>query len=174
MTTAAEVMVRMGELAVSRTPGDVLVSIGLGSCIGLCLIDRRRQAVGLAHVMLPSGGPGDTPGKFAPSAVPALVEELQQLGAVKSSLEAVLVGGAQMFSFGNAGAGRLDVGARNGEATRAALDAARIPVIADATGGSTGRTVRLLVEEPRVIVKEAGAGERELFRATAVGARAAR
>ena len=155
----------MGELAVSNTPGDVLVSIGLGSCIGLCLIDRRRQAVGLAHVMLPTGGPGETPGKFAPSAVPALVEELQELGAVKSSLEAVLVGGAQMFSFGNAGAGKLDVGARNDSATREALDAARIPIIADATGGSTGRTVRLLVEEPRVIVKEAGAGERELFRA---------
>ena len=164
----------MGELAVSRSPGDVLVSIGLGSCIGLCLIDRRRQAVGLAHVMLPTGRPGDMPGKFAPSAVPALVAELTRLGAVKSSLEAVLVGGAQMFSFGNAGAGRLDVGARNNEATREALDAARIPVIADATGGNTGRTVRLLVEEPRVIVKEAGAGERELFRATAVGARAAR
>jgi chemotaxis protein CheD len=165
MTTAAEVMVRMGEMAVSRTPGDVLVSIGLGSCIGLCLIDRRRQAVGLAHVMLPTGGPGKTPGKFAPSAVPALVEELEELGAVKTALEAVLVGGAQMFSFGNAGAGKLDVGARNDTATREALDAARIPVIADATGGSTGRTVRLLVDEPRVIVKEAGAGERELFRA---------
>ena len=174
MTTAAEVMVRMGEMAVSRTPGDVLVSIGLGSCIGLCLIDRRRQAVGLAHVMLPTGGPGETPGKFAPSAVPALVEELQELGAVKSSLEAVLVGGAQMFSFGNAGAGKLDVGARNNVATREALDAARIPVIADATGGSTGRTVRLLVEEPRVVVKEAGAGERELFRATGLGGRVAR
>jgi chemotaxis protein CheD len=172
MTTAAEVMVRMGELAVSRTPGDVLVSIGLGSCIGLCLIDRRRHAVGLAHVMLPTGGPGDTPGKFAPSAVPALVGELEELGAVKSSLEAVLVGGAQMFSFGNAGAGKLDVGARNNDATREALDAARIPVIADATGGNTGRTVRLLVDEPRVVVKEAGAGERELFRAT--GARGAR
>jgi chemotaxis protein CheD len=174
MTTAAEVMVRMGELAVSRTPGDVLVSIGLGSCIGLCLIDRRRRAVGLAHVMLPTGGPGEMPGKFAPSAVPALVSELQKLGAVPTSLEAVLVGGAQMFSFGAAGAGRLDVGARNNQATREALDAARIPVIADATGGSTGRTVRLMVEEPRVIVKEAGAGERELFRAGAAGGSSAR
>jgi chemotaxis protein CheD len=106
--------------------------------------------------------------------VPALVEELKKLGAVSSSLEAVLVGGAQMFSFGAAGAGRLDVGARNNQATREALDAARIPVIADATGGNTGRTVRLTVEEPRVIVKEAGAGERELFRAGARGGLAAR
>jgi chemotaxis protein CheD len=169
MTTAAEVMVRMGELAVSRTAGDVLVSIGLGSCIGLCLIDRRRQAAGLAHVMLPTGGPGEMPGKFAPTAVPELVRELEALGAVRSALEAVLVGGAQMFSFGNGGAGRLDVGARNNQATREALSAARIPVIADATGGSTGRTVRLFVEEPRVTVKEAGSAERELFRARARG-----
>ena len=165
MSTAAEVMVRMGELAVSRTPGDVLVSIGLGSCIGLCLVDRRRQAVGLAHVMLPTGGPGEMPGKFAPSAVPALVDELEKLGAVPTSLEAILVGGAQMFSFGKAGAGRLDVGARNHEATREALDLARIPVVADAVGGSTGRTVRVVVEDPRVVVKEAGQGEQELYRA---------
>ena len=96
MTTAAEVMVRMGEMAVSRTPGDVLVSIGLGSCIGLCMIDRRRQAVGLAHVMLPTGGPGDTPGKFAPHAVPALVDELERLGAVKTALEAVLLLDSQL------------------------------------------------------------------------------
>ena len=166
-------MVRMGELAVSRTPGDVLVSIGLGSCIGLCLIDRRRGVVGLAHVMLPAGGPGDMPGKFAPSAVPALVAELKKLGAVPSALEAVLVGGAQMFSFGNNGGGRLDVGNRNNAACREALEAARIPVLADATGGSTGRTVRVTVEDPKVIVKEAGSGERELFRASPVGAKAA-
>jgi chemotaxis protein CheD len=170
---SAEIMVRMGELAVSRTPGDVLVSIGLGSCIGLCLIDRRRGVVGLAHVMLPAGGPGDMPGKFAPSAVPALVAELKKLGAVPSALEAVLVGGAQMFSFGNNGGGRLDVGNRNNAACREALEAARIPVLADATGGSTGRTVRVTVEDPKVVVKEAGSGERELFRASPVGAKAA-
>jgi chemotaxis protein CheD len=165
-------MVRMGELAVSSVPGEVLVSLGLGSCIGLVLLDRRAAVAGLAHVVLagPAGRESGTPGKFADTAVDALVAGMEQLGARRTRLEAVLVGGAQMFSFGNAGAGRLDVGARNNEATREALDAARIPVIADATGGNTGRTVRLLVEEPRVIVKEAGAGERELYRAGATGA----
>ena len=40
-------MVRMGELAASAVAGDVLVSLGLGSCIGLALVDRagrRRRA----------------------------------------------------------------------------------------------------------------------------------
>ena len=101
-----------------------------------------------------------------------LVERLEELGAVSRALEAVLVGGAQMFSFGKAGAGRLDVGARNHEATREALDLARIPVVADAVGGNTGRTVRVVVEDPRVIVKEAGAGEHELYRAAGSGGRA--
>ena len=36
----AETMVRMGELAFSACAGDVLVSLGLGSCIGLALLDR--------------------------------------------------------------------------------------------------------------------------------------
>ena len=50
---AAETMVRMGELAVSSASGRVLVSLGLGSCIGLALIDRRMGIAGLAHIVLP-------------------------------------------------------------------------------------------------------------------------
>ena len=48
-----ETMVRMGELAASAVAGDVLVSLGLGSCIGLALVDRRLGVAGLAHVVLP-------------------------------------------------------------------------------------------------------------------------
>ena len=36
--TATDVMVRMGELAASASAGDVLVCVGLGSCIGLALV----------------------------------------------------------------------------------------------------------------------------------------
>jgi chemotaxis protein CheD len=162
---ATEIMVRMGELASSRDPGDVLVAIGLGSCIGLALIDRKLPIAGLAHVMLPASPNGDvdTPGKFADLAVPSLRKHLTELGASPSRLDAVLVGGAQMFSFGQAGTSRLDVGARNEEAVRAALDKARIPVRATATSGKTGRTMRVTVEAGVVLVKEAGQPAAELF-----------
>ena len=56
MTPVDEIAVRMGELAVSSAPGEVLLSIGLGSCIGLALVDQRRGIAGLAHVMLPEAG----------------------------------------------------------------------------------------------------------------------
>jgi len=162
---ATEIMVRMGELAGSRDAGDVLVAIGLGSCIGLALIDRKRPIAGLAHVMLPASPSGDvdSPGKFADLAVPSLREQLASLGATPSRLDAVLVGGAQMFSFGQNGGSRLDVGARNEEAVRAALDDARIPVRATATSGKTGRTMRVTVDAGVVLVKEAGQPAAELF-----------
>ena len=162
MTTAADLMVRMGDLAVTTVPGQVLVSIGLGSCIGLILIDRRRSVAGLAHVMLPAGDDAGAPGKFASTAVPALTERMKQAGALPSALEAVLVGGAQMFDSAG-GRSLLDVGARNDEATRAALARASIPVCAEATAGNRGRTVRVCVDGPRVTVKEAGAEERPLY-----------
>ena len=151
----SEVMVRMGELAVAAKGGATLVSIGLGSCIGLALIDRAKGIAGLAHVMLPAApadGVGGTPGKFADYAVPALLSELAPLGSRPGRLEAVLVGGARMFSVGSS----MDIGARNDDAARAALAAARIPVRAADTRGSTGRTIRVDPASGIVTVKAAG------------------
>jgi chemotaxis protein CheD len=132
--TGPETMVRMGELAVATEADHVLTAIGLGSCIGLVLVDRGRATFGLAHVMLPerpSTAPADTqPGRFADSAVPALVDALVARGARRVRLEAFLVGGAQMFTFGG---GSMDVGARNDAAVRAGLAAARLPVRAAET-----------------------------------------
>ena len=53
----ADLMARMAEIAVSRHEADVLVALGLGSCIGLALLDRvvaglrarARRAAGVAR-----------------------------------------------------------------------------------------------------------------------------
>jgi|KBSSwiStaDraftv2_1062776.scaffolds.fasta_scaffold87171_2 chemotaxis protein CheD len=165
MTPVDEIAVRMGELAVSSAPGEVLLSIGLGSCIGLALVDQRRGIAGLAHVMLPEaiGGGGGPAGKFADRAVPELVARTTALGTSRTALRAVLVGGAQMFTLGGGGAGSaLDIGVRNEFAVRSALSAARIPVAASATGGDRGRTIRVF-PGGAVLSKEAGGAEIELM-----------
>ena len=46
-------MVRMAEQAVSRNRADTLVSLGLGSCIGLALFDQEAGVAGLSHIVLP-------------------------------------------------------------------------------------------------------------------------
>lgn len=163
MTAAVETVVRMGEQVASATADDVLVTIGLGSCIGLALLDVNRQIAGLAHVMLPEAPAGqraDQLGKFADTAVPMLVDGLVAKGARRVRLEAVLVGGAQMFSFGG---GSLDVGARNAAAVRDALGTQRIPVRVAETGGTKGRTIRVWVGTGVVSAKEAGGSEVELL-----------
>jgi chemotaxis protein CheD len=162
---ASETMVRMGELAVSSVPGHVLVSLGLGSCIGLALLDRKMGIAGLAHIVLPqSQGPSGDSRKFADFAVPELVSELEAEGARKVRLEAVLVGGASMFA---AIGGSMEVGARNEAAVKAQLSAVRIRVHASATGGSRGRTVRVDPKTGIVLVREAGGKDTQLFPATA-------
>jgi len=154
----------MGELAVSATAEDELVSMGLGSCVGVALVDRDRTVAGLAHVMLPSANAAySAPAKFADRAVPTLLASIERLGAQREQMVAVLAGGAQMFTGGKTSVGNLDLGARNEAAVRTALAELGVPVCAAATGGDRGRTVRVRVGEARVSVKEAGGVEVSLW-----------
>jgi chemotaxis protein CheD len=163
MTQAHETMVRMGEMAVSSDRSAVLTTIGLGSCIGLVLLDRSHTIGGLAHIVLPATDGRDAstePGKFADSAVPELVRQMRMKGARPGSLQAVLVGGASMFGFKS---GSLDIGERNESATREMLAKQGIAVVAADTRGSAGRTVRVRLADLVVTAKTAGQAERELI-----------
>lgn len=158
----------MGELAATATAGEELTTIGLGSCVGVAVVDRASEVAALAHVMLPEGaaggrGPGPA-GKYADEAVPALISAAESLGARRIRLEAVIVGGAQMFDVGFGST--LDIGARNATAVRSALAQAGIPIRAQEVGGSRGRTMRVQLAPVQVTVKEAGGSEVALWRGT--------
>ena len=155
----AELIVRMGEIAATQNAGDVLIGLGLGSCIGLVIVDDRGPVAAMAHVVLPdSNGNGAAAGKFADTAIPHLIREVTAIGATRSRLSAVLVGGAQMFAT----AGKLDIGNRNEQAVREGLRAHGIPVRATVTGGSSGRTMRVYLERCSITCKEAGRDEVEI------------
>jgi chemotaxis protein CheD len=165
-----ETMVRMGELAASAVADDVLVSLGLGSCIGLALLDRRVGVAGLAHVVLPASTGNGSAGayKFADVAVPELIDRVVAAGGRRQMLEAVLVGGASMFAVSTS---TLEVGQRNEAAVRDQLTAQRIKIVATETGGARGRTIRVHVGSNHVTVREAGGTEFTLVPGP-VGARA--
>jgi chemotaxis protein CheD len=143
----------MGEMMVSRDSNEELVALGLGSCIGLAILDRTAGVAGLAHIVLPeSSDRADQVGKFADTAVPELIARMRRAGATERRFETAIVGGARMFEM----SGGLDIGARNEAAVRAALSRARIPINAAQTGGSSGRTMKVAVGEMLVTVREAG------------------
>ena len=163
---AVERVAKIGEIVTATALEDVvLTALGLGSCIGLVIVDGRVG--GLAHILLPSGNrsEGDPPGKYAGTAVPALLDAMLELGAARTRMQAAIVGGAKMFSFGD-GAGP-EIGARNEAAVRAGLAAAGIPIVAAAAGGQTGRSVRVDPAHGLVEVKEAGGQRVELYRSAA-------
>lgn len=154
--------VGMADLAVARSP-TVLVTIGLGSCVGVALYDEKARVGGLAHIMLPYSGnvPVTNPAKFADTALPLLVSNLKREGAAVRRLTAKVAGGAQMFQLAKP-TEAMRIGERNTEAVLAWLSAAGIPVVAQDTGGNWGRTVELDTASGELVVKTIAHGERRL------------
>ncbi|HET6232832.1 MAG TPA: chemotaxis protein CheD [Longimicrobiaceae bacterium] len=140
---------------------DVLVTLGLGSCVAIVLQDRAAGVGGMAHVLLPEPSlarDASNPAKFAATAVPLLLEEMGRLGARAGRLEARLVGGASMFAS-LMGPGSLNMGERNVRASREALRKAGIPIVAEEVGADYGRSVRFWVGEGRTVVSSVGKGD---------------
>ncbi|MGH7546203.1 MAG: chemotaxis protein CheD [Gemmatimonadota bacterium] len=153
---SAEV-VRVAEQRVGRGKG-TLVAIGLGSCVAILLYDAEAKVGGLAHVLLPDPSfsrSGDGAAKFATTAVPALLREMERQGADRSRVRARLVGGATMFAD-LLPADAPHMGERNVRASRAALEEAGISVVGAAVGGTWGRTVRFQLADGRVTVTSPG------------------
>jgi chemotaxis protein CheD len=154
----------MADLVVSKHPA-TLITLGLGSCIGLVIYDQISKTTGMVHIMLPDSRETKNipkPGKFADTAVPLLLEELLKLGANKSQLRAKMAGGAQMFSMPGKDNAIFAVGTRNVEATTKMLAASGIRLVASDTGGSKGRSVEFSTETMKFIVKTLGSGTKEL------------
>jgi len=155
-------MVRMAEQVVSAKSSDVLVSLGLGSCIGLALVDETAGVAGLVHIVLPQApadGRDAVTWKFADTAVPALIDAVTRAGARR--VQAVLCGGAHMFGMTGSNP-VMQIGARNAEATITALEQARIRVRGKDTGGSSGRSIEVHVANGDVMVRGVGQQARKL------------
>jgi len=156
----AVIVVGMADLKVAKHP-DTLTTLGLGSCVGITLFDRAKHIGGMAHCMLPTykGFEGQNIAKFVDSAVIELINQLVRIGASRNSLVAKIAGGAHMFGRSQ-NSDMLKIGERNAAAGLAILRQLSIPVQANDTGGSHGRTIELNIETGALKIKTVGAGEK--------------
>ncbi|MBQ3395970.1 MAG: chemotaxis protein CheD [Synergistaceae bacterium] len=158
------IVLGMADLMVIRAPIK-LVTLGLGSCIGLVVYDSTAKVAGMAHIMLPNSRGlmgSEKVGKFADTAVPALIDAMEKQGAVKSRIKAKLAGGAQMFALPGMSADFLTVGAKNVTETKKRLSLLRIALIASDTGGNKGRTIEFSTSNWMLKVKTLGKGVSEI------------
>lgn len=129
-------MIGIGEYRVGAIQ---MMTIGLGSCIGLTLYDDTLKLGAMVHIMLPeSAGRQDRPGKYADTGIPILIKELNALGCKNRNLVAKMAGGACMFEYFGT---NLNIGERNAEKVRALLKEHNIPLIREDVGGKVGRSV---------------------------------
>lgn len=153
------IIVGMADLNTTKCPG-VLTTLGLGSCVGIALYDPTTKIAGLAHIMLPDSTQirnNSNVAKFADSAIIKLVKDMLQMGARKTSIQAKIAGGAQMFAFESTN-DSLRIGDRNVEATIRILGLLNIPIVAKHTGENYGRTIELYSETGALVVKTIGHG----------------
>jgi chemotaxis protein CheD len=161
----AVIAVAMGQWALASAPGKIRTL--LGSCVGVVLYDRTAKLGGVAHIVLPyARGALDHPGKYADTAIPALIADFNRRlgGKAKARLNAKLVGGASMFQLeaavrDNAG---LNIGQRNQEVIEQILAELTIPVIGRDVGGTAGRRLTLDTTSGIVTIRVPGGSDYEI------------
>ena len=152
----------IADLKVCRVP-DVLVTYALGSCVGICLLDSTAKVGGLSHIMLPDSTAGvngaSAPMRFADTAIPLLIREMEKLGASRGRLRAKIAGGATMFAIAN---DKFNIGDRNVAKVKAMLASERIPILAEDTGADYGRTLFFYPETGVMEIRAAARGTKML------------
>jgi len=160
---AEEIRVGIAELKAAPAPSKI-ITIGLGSCVGIAFYDKIKRIGGLAHIMLPDSTQFSTvnkPEKFANLAIPLLLKAMESMGACRVSIVARIGGGASMFNFSDKSL-IMDIGNRNIKSVKEELQKLSIPLKGEDTGGNQGRTMILDIDTGRTYIKTVGQQVREI------------
>ena len=151
------IKVGMADLKVAKAP-DSLITLGLGSCIGLTLYDPTTKIGGMVHYMLPDSTKlknNSNIAKFGDTGIKELYRQMIAKGASPRRMVAKIAGGAKMFEVsGMSSVG--NVGERNAEQAKIILKELRIPLVAEDTGLNYGRTVELFCEDGKFFIRSVG------------------
>lgn len=136
----------------------------LGSCVGIVLYSVEKKIGGIAHILLgePPAGKIVHRGKYARPAMDSLIADLAKFDVKPGMLTARVFGGASMFEAVHSHF-LQNIGTDNVKAVRAAVEAYKIPILLEETGGNAGRTITLNMEDGSVFMR-AGSREKYFYR----------
>jgi chemotaxis protein CheD len=151
-------IVGVADLKLGTTPGEVLVTHALGSCLGIAIHDPVACVGGLLHVMLPLSSVDrekarKNPLMFVDTGLPKLFKDAYARGAVKKRLIVKVAGGANVHKSMN---DRFDIGRRNMVVFKRMLWKNGVYLGAEDVGGSAARTMYLQIGSGRVWVSARG------------------
>lgn len=138
----------MADYVVTNNSGVLITTVG--SCVAIGIYDGKGVG-GLAHIMLPEhDGKSELTGKFADTAIPAMIQEMKRMNADISNIRAKIAGGAQMFNFPSFS---FSIGERNIQKVREVLKKNRIKIVGEEVGKNYGRTVEFHTSTGKMIVR---------------------
>ena len=146
-----------GEVFVSAD-SSVAAQTTLGSCVAVALFDPQANIGGMIHVLLPAGSATkerEAPGRYARSAVPLLLKEMEKLGASRARMAAVVAGGASMLTD-RALTVEMNIGKKNGDMAGKILEMAGIPILRQDLGDHCARVVHMDMRTGEVHVRRTG------------------
>ncbi|HZE87146.1 MAG TPA: chemotaxis protein CheD [Methylomirabilota bacterium] len=133
-----KIVVNTSGFAIGIAP-QVLVTQGIGSCVAICLYEKKQKIGALLHIMLPHAESDKlNPLRFADTALSFIIIELEKKGVSKEGLSVKLVGGAHMFATFDS---KSDIGTKNGLAIKKILADMRIIIESEDLGGAVGRSL---------------------------------
>ena len=121
------VKVDVAQFRVGQAPMRIM-TMALGSCLGIVLYDPEARIGALAHAMHPRRERvknNMNRAKFVDSVIPLLLERMLQWGARREKIVAKIFGGARMFDGFEGCRGILQIGDENIVAAREVLERAR-------------------------------------------------
>lgn len=155
-------VVAVADMKISAARDDVIVTHGLGSCLGIVAYDAAASVGGMLHVMLPQAQVNlakaqDNPFMFVDTGVPEFFRRLYASGAAKNRLAVKVAGGAAH----NIGDDHFAIGKRNYLMLKKMFWKNNVLIDAEEVGGSIARTLYLEIGSGRVWLSAQGE-ERDL------------
>lgn len=146
------VIIYPGEFHVSSH--DVIATV-LGSCISVCLKDRKTGIAGMNHFMLPGDVRSEdiflsASAKYGMFAMEQLINEMIKRNGSKKDFEAKVFGGGHVLNFRKTDG---NVPESNIEFVRAFLNMEQISIVKQDVGGFSGRKILFFPDTAKVLLK---------------------
>lgn len=138
----------MGE-TFSTTDPDLVLNTLVGSCVAVCLADRRNGVYGINHFLLPGRAFKHAyDSKYGINAITSLIDQMVAKGADTANLEAKVFGAGKLIENDV-----FEVSRNNATFVKRFLSGLNIPITYSDLGGKSGRNIHCFCDKWEVVVQ---------------------
>lgn len=145
-------IVGISDMRVSCIEDDELVTLALGSCVGITIYDKKNRIGGILHYKLPKKGDFYNSSEsflaFADTGIFILIKQFERRGGKLSLAEIKAAGGASLNGRDN----QFEIGKKNVEVLFKIISELGLKIEKSDLGGNFYRTMKLSMKDGTVTI----------------------